>query len=99
MLDLAQFQRQSFDVTLPDGTAVQLEPPKIKTLRQLEDMMKSGGASVDMVADMLLLILNKNRAKKKFTKKQIDEQFETDIAAVLIGRYFDWVRGVKNDPN
>lgn len=98
MLDLTLVNSRYFDVTLPGGINLKVEPCKLKTLRKFQNMAKRVKTDDDMV-DIIKEILNKNRANYTVTDEMVGE-LTFDQMNVLLTDYFNWIAKEKLDnPN
>lgn len=100
MLNFSAMKKRYFTIQFEDGTKVELLPPKMKVLRVVSDLTSQGNQ--DAMPDLIsacALILSGNSKKKKYTEKFVEDNLDIDEAHMLIQQYFEWVGGIRNDPN
>ena len=106
MLDLVTVKKRYFPVTLPveqeDGTVtslrLDLEPPKLKTVRRLQKLMGSEQGSIEALSYGVAEILSKNRQGIKVTPDMADELDFDQMQAILVP-YMEWVAAAQNQKN
>lgn len=101
MFDMTKINKRFFEVTFEDGLFLSVESPKLKTLRKITDLAKDKDKDmmVENLCEALALALSKNKQKKKIEAEYIEENFDMDTIMALMGKYFEWVKDLKNDPN
>lgn len=82
------------------GKVLLLEPPKLKTLRKMEDIDKDKNAGIGDITDLLAQIISKNKAGRKVTSTQVEEWMDLDQMQDFLAKYMAWLRNSRNnDPN
>ncbi|MGI5959016.1 MAG: hypothetical protein ACOX60_06345 [Massiliimalia sp.] len=106
MLDLVTIKKRYFSVILPmeqeDGSVkpleLDLESPKLKTVRKLQKLMSGGGDNTEALSYGVSEILSKNRQKVKITPDMADE-LDFDQMQEIFVPYMEWVIATKNQKN
>lgn len=99
MFDMNQISKRYWDVKLKDGQFLSVECPKLKTLRKITDLSKDKENIVGNLSEALAMALNKNKQGTEISADYIEETFDFDDINSLLTSYFEWVKGVKNNPN
>ena len=81
---------------LVNGTQLEIEPPRVKTLKKLIAVQKS--EDYDAFIEVMAEVLSKNRQNKKVTVDMLDG-IDVDTLNSLTVEYFTWLSEVKNNPN
>jgi uncharacterized protein YrzB (UPF0473 family) len=105
MFDLNTINKRYFDINISvkddDGKehniSLQVEPPKIKTLKKIVSLSKNKDDE-DSMSQAISLILSKNKTGSKVPDSVIDE-LDMDQYTAILTAYFKWLGEVKNDPN
>ena len=95
MFDLTSIVTRYFTLTI-NGTQLEVEPPKVKTLKKLVAVQKSN--DYNSYIEVMAEILSKNRQKIKITVEMLDST-DFDVLNTLTVEYFAWLSEVKNHPN
>lgn len=105
--DFNKIKRSFFNVTLKDGTALQVKMPtkktfgKVQALRLLQDDEKADiGDVMDTMAGVMADCLSNNLNGIKVSQKQISEDYDIEEITAFIGDYYEkFVGGIQNNPN
>ena len=106
MFDMRNLETRFFDVRLPNGLKLEVEPPKLKVLKAITAMAKIDMESIteetdvfDALADALSKALSKNKQNKTITTDFILENMNIDQMQGLLMEYFTWVGEIQNTKN
>lgn len=90
-----------FEFEAPDNQKVLLlEPPKLKTLKEMEDIQKDTTSSVANIAALLAKILSKNKAGRKISPDTVMTWMDIDQMQAFLVAFMGWIRNAhENDPN
>ena len=96
MYDFSVIKTRYYEVKLRSGKFLHVEPPKLKTLRKVEN----SGKSVDDLAASIALLISKNREHFKVSAADVLETMDIDQCTDFLENFLDWVNGEKaSDPN
>lgn len=106
MFDMRQLNVRYFEVRLPNGLKLEVEPPKLKVLKTISDMAKIDKNSIheegdvfETLAEAVSKALSKNKQQKKITTDFVMETMDIDEMQELLKAYFDWVGDIKYAKN
>ena len=102
MFDMTKIKTRYFNLTLPNGTVLEVEPPKMKVLRKvlsLATMDDINVQSIDELSEGLSLVLSKNKQNHKVTAKWLMDNMDIDGLVTLTTAYFNWVGEVQGSKN
>lgn len=101
MFKITCVKTRYFEFEAPDNhQLLLLEPPKLKTLKAMEDIQRSGHAGVFDVAELLARLISKNRQGRKITAAQILEWMDIDQMQEFLSAFMSWLKKEKStDPN
>lgn len=98
MFDISSISKRYFQVKLNNGVQLNVEPPKIKTLKKLIASSKvKDEDAIDELTESVKLLLDKNKEHRK-----VDEEVENmnyDQLTAVLNQYFDWLGKVKKSKN
>ena len=98
MLDLNLISKRYFDIKIGD-LILEVEPPTIKVLKKITAISKvKNEDSMDELAEVISLILNKNKEGYEVPKETIDKLDQDQLNAILI-EFFEWLGKTKNSKN
>ena len=105
--DFNKFKRTFFNVTLKDGTTLQVKMPtkntfgKVQALRTLQDDDGADVADViDTMAGVMADCLNNNLNGVKVDQEMIAEEYDIEEMTAFIGEYYEkFVGTIQNNPN
>lgn len=107
MLEISAISKRFFSVkiTVTDESekeksiSLEIEPPKIKTLKKLIAVSKSSNEdAMDDLTEAVRKLLNKNKAKYEVPQDFI-EALDFDQLQEVLNGYFDWLKESQNSPN
>lgn len=94
MLNLSELKNKRYELIWFDETTIQLKKPtqqmweSIAELRNIKDSDVKGLMSV--VYELLYEIFNNNANGRKFSKEEIEENFDLDIAFEFMNEYANY---------
>lgn len=97
MFSVANVKPRYFEFQQPGGDNVlKIEPPKLKTLRELEEVGNDDRKLIEVVAK----IITKNTAGFRVTPEMVESWMDVDQLVEFITAFMDWLRAErKADPN
>ena len=99
MLDLSKRSKKYFDITLHDGTKLQIPTPTRGVYNAvMEISQKADNADFTEVEQVVKQILSSNKTKVKITEQQM-AAFDLDDIYELFLSYVDFVHKAISDPN
>lgn len=113
MFDMRSLIPRYFEVRLPNGLRLEVEPPKLKVLKKIMAVSKietvttenaDGEAVIDddvfeSLAEGVAMALSKNKQKKEITTGDVAEILNLDQIQALLTEYFNWVSEIKHSKN
>lgn len=105
MFDMRNLVRRHFEVILPDGTHLEVEPPKMKVLRKMISLAQQEqngeleNEAFDDLLSALSLALSKNKQRQQISKQYLDAELNLDEVQALLISYFDWVSEIHDEKN
>lgn len=97
MLDLSIVEKRYFPIRFADGSIINIEPCKLKLIKKFDET--SNNPTNEEILDIIIEILNKNKEKRKFTKKWIYDNLTVDDMELIYIEYFGWMAQIRKDPN
>lgn len=94
MIDLGALkaQRKLYEIKLEDGSILHVKTPSQKMYVSMVNMSNIGNLNaieqMDFVYEVCVDIFNNNTENRNFTKEEITEMFDFNIAAYIIQDYF-----------
>ena len=90
-----------FEFEAPDNNRVLLlEPPKLKTLKEMEDIEKDNHSSIGDVAALIAKLISKNKSGRKVSADLVMSWMDVDQMQEFLGEFMSWLRREhKTDPN
>lgn len=83
-----------------DGRIIYIEPPKMKTLKELEDAQRAKDTKVMDVACLLSRLISKNKRGFKVSPDKILSWMTPDQMQAFMKAYMGWLSNEhQNDPN
>ena len=107
MFDVTTLSKRYFGLRLTveaeDGKRdidLEIEPPKLKTMKRLMALSKSGEDEnqIDMLTDALQMLLSKNKSGSKVPRELIEELNFDELQAILEA-FLSWIAEVQNQKN
>lgn len=105
MIDIRELNNRTFDITLQDGTILNIRKPSNELFKQtftmIELIQKNGEEKnvVNAIYIFLTKVFNRNLNEIKFTQIQIEEMIDIDVAMYLIKEYQNFLNEVMQDIN
>lgn len=105
MYDMTSLITRFFTIKLPNGLALELEPPKLKVLRKISGLTKNISnnelteADVEKLSEAISLSLSKNKQSKIVTIDEVEDMFDIDSMYDFLTNYFNWVSEIQNAKN
>lgn len=84
-----------------NGKELDLLAPKVRQVDEINNFARkfvTQGVTSDEIAEVAVLILNRNTSKEQFDKEYVNE-LEYDIVYKLIFDYITWVNEIHANPN
>ncbi|PYG88500.1 hypothetical protein LY28_01349 [Ruminiclostridium sufflavum DSM 19573] len=105
MFDISTINKRYFNISISvtndEGKeldiSLDVEPPKIKTLKKIIVLSKDKDDE-NAMSEAITLILNKNKTGFK-VPNEIIENLDTDQYKAILKEYTSWLKEVKNNPN
>lgn len=98
MFDTSTINKRYFDFT-HGNLILEIEPPKIKTLKKILSLSKSRSAeALDDLTEAVGMILNKNKSGYVVASEFVDE-LELDQLNETLTAYFEWLSKEKSSKN
>lgn len=101
MFKISNVKTRYYELEAPDsGKVIFIEPPKLKTLRNLENLSRQDSPTIESMAEQIARVISKNKAGRKVTADQVMEWMTTDELSEFISDYLRWLNKEKtSDPN
>lgn len=98
MFDLSTISKRYFNIKISE-VVLDVEPPKIKTLKRIMSLSKSRDASaIDDLTAAVVMVLSKNKTGYVVPEDLVDE-LDLDQLNEILTAYFGWLVETKNLPN
>lgn len=98
MFDVNSVNKRYFSIKIGE-VALEVEPPKIKTLKQVMALSKTRDASaINDLASAVSMVLSKNKTGYVVSEDLIDE-LDLDQLNEILTAFFRWLVETKNLPN
>ena len=100
MVEYSTYNVRKFKTEI-NGKALELLSPKVRQVDEINSFARkfaTKGVTSDEIAEIAVLILNRNTNKEQFDKKYVEE-LEYDIVYRLIFDYIAWVNEIHENPN
>lgn len=99
MLNFQKRKKKYFDITLHDGTELQIPTPTMVVFDAMKEISENpSDVDSDQLKDLLSTILSTNRAGLEITGEHLKEFDSNDIKDFFL-EYVKFVQGVLSDPN
>lgn len=101
MFRLTCVKTRYFDFERPDNKkALHIEPPKLRTLKAMEDLNKNPAATVDDLSAVVAKYLSKNREGQKISPDTVMDWMTIDQMSEFLQAFLGWAKNAhENDPN
>lgn len=98
MFDISTVSKRYFSIKI-NGVALEVEPPKLKTLKKITSLSKSRNEdAMNDLAEAVGMLLNKNKSNYQVSEDFIDD-LDFDQMNEILTAYFEWLAKSKNSPN
>lgn len=105
MLDLSCVKKRYMAVMF-NGRRLDIEPPKLKTINRLMDIVKESqrdavGAAeaVSQLTPIIVRLLSKNKQNFRVSMDAVEQAMDYDAMLVFLKALFGWLNEEKHDPN
>lgn len=105
MYDMTRIKTRYFDVKIPGGKILNVEPPKLKilkkisTLSRVKENQEMTEEDIDNLTEALSIALSKNKQNFKVMSSFIEDNYNIDEIIGFLTNYFDWVNSIQNSKN
>lgn len=101
MFQISSVKTRYFEFEAPDNRKVlHVEPPKMKTLKMLEDLQRNQNSSITDVATAVARLMSKNKQQRKITADQVMDWMDIDQMRAFMQAYLGWLKAERaNNPN
>lgn len=103
MYDMTQLVPRYFKLKLMNGKILEVEPPKLKTLKKIMKLSSlKDEMSEEDFNDIILatsMALSKNKQNYKVTVEWLEDNYNIDELYDMLLNYFDWVDEIENSKN
>lgn len=105
MFDMSNLVKRYFPITLEDGRKLEIEPPKLKTLKKIAHLSKLTSGEelteedIESLSSAISLALSKNKTDVRITSDEVEEMFDINAMYDFLTKYFDWVGAIQNSKN
>lgn len=98
MLDITTVEQRYFELMI-NKTKYEIEPCKLKTLKQLMNLSSfDNEAGFDEYIKLIKKIIDKNRANQPIAMSVLEDLNMDQINSILV-EYMKWMHEIKNSPN
>ncbi len=99
MLDFSKRQKKYWDITLHDGTPLQLPTPTRDVYDSMMDVTRNAAdADANQLAEVVGQVLRTNKQGMEITEEQI-RSFDLDDMYEFFTAYIEFIKTVLSDPN
>lgn len=104
MFDMSNLVPRYFEIKLPNGMYLEVEPPRMKALKKIMALSEVDRGSLDVnnIDEMLQglsLALSKNKQKKKVPVELLSDMLDINMITELLTAYFEWVGEIQDSKN
>lgn len=101
MFKISGVKTRYFEFEAPDNQKVLLlEPPKLKTLKDMEDLQTSNDSAVADLSAVLSKILSKNKSGRKISPDTVMTWMDIDQMQAFLVEFMSWIKNERtSDPN
>lgn len=105
MFDMSNLVKRYFPITLEDGRKLEIEPPKLKTLKKIAHLSKLTDGSelteedIESLSSAISLALSKNKANVSISSDEVEDMFDINAMYDFLTKYFNWVSEIQNSKN
>lgn len=110
MITLSDYNIDHFKIDV-DGTVIEMNPPKRKVIHKILDLQSLMNKDKETITneeikmatdapfEIVELIINNNKASKKYDMEFVDKNFDIISINKVITSFFEWVKGIQKNPN
>lgn len=105
MFDMSNLVKRYFPITLEDGRKLEIEPPKLKTLKKIAHLSKLTDGSelteedIESLSSAISLALSKNKTNVSISSDEVEDMFDINAMYDFLTKYFNWVSEIQNSKN
>lgn len=105
MYDMTSLVTRFYKLKFKDGLVLELEPPKLKTLKKIASLSKSLSSEelteddITNLAEAISLCLSKNKQNKEISVEVVEDSFDIDEMYGFLVDYFNWVNEIQSSKN
>jgi hypothetical protein len=105
MIDLSIINNKTFDIRLNNGTELNIRKPSNEMLKEtykMANLMKANSEedkNLDLIYFFLTKMFNRNINDLKFSRQQVENEVDIDVAMYLIKAYQSFITEVIQDIN
>jgi hypothetical protein len=105
MIDLSIINNKTFDIRLNNGTELNIRKPNNEMLKdayKMANLMQANGEedkNLDLIYFFLTKMFNRNINDLKFSRQQVENEVDIDVAMYLIKAYQSFITEVIQDIN
>ena len=105
MFDMSNLVKRYFPITLENGRKLEIEPPKLKTLKKIAHLSKlTDGAElteedIESLSSAIALALSKNKSNVSVSSDEVEDMFDINAMYDFLTKYFNWVSETQNSKN
>lgn len=101
MFKISNVKTRYFEFEAPDDLrALHIEPPKLKTIRQMQNISKKDEPGVDDMARVVAKIIGKNKEGRPVNPDLVMDWMDFDQLGAFIDAFLSWMNDAKTkDPN
>lgn len=104
MFDMTKLKTRYFDLKLKNGQMINVEPPRIKTLKKIMALSKVDEENISLedfnsLVEASSLAFSKNKQNTKLSVEYFDNNFDIDSLQDLLKEYFEWIDRVHDLKN
>lgn len=105
MFDMGNLVKRYFPITLEDGRKLEIEPPKLKTLKKIAHLSKLTSGEelteedIESLSTAISLALSKNKTNVQITPDKVEDMFDLHSMYDFLTAYFNWVGEIQNSKN
>ncbi len=101
-LDLSVFNKKTFDITMEDGTKINIKKPSqqlVIDMMLMENLDKGNPIEImEGLASIVLKILNNNTNTIEFTLEQV-KKMDLFMLQAIVKSYGEFINELQNNPN
>lgn len=101
MFRISGVKPRYFEFEAPDnGRVLHIEPPKLKTMNQLNNLAKAKQSGISETANVIAKIISKNKENRRIDANTVMEWMDGDQLTAFLKAFVGWMKDEKeSDPN